>query len=212
MRDAFLAAGYDAVSCDVVPTDSPGPHLQCDVREVLRDGWDMMIAHPPCSYLSSYSWAFNSEWRYLDTWWHNLGQALALWRELREAPIPLIAIENPVQPNPPARTVMGSPTQRTDFALYGDRVRKKVGLWLYGLPPLVETLQQIPEGTPSLVRDNPSWALHKCTGDVRTCPDAARLPQPCQHGLDPHTGSHARSRFQPGIARAMAEQWGPLAG
>jgi hypothetical protein len=53
VRDAFIAAGHDAVSCDLLPSEAPGPHIQGDVLEVLNDGWDMMIAFPPCTYLCS---------------------------------------------------------------------------------------------------------------------------------------------------------------
>ena len=52
VRDAFAAKGFDAWSCDILPTEKPGNHLQCDVKEILNDGWDLMIAHPPCTYLS----------------------------------------------------------------------------------------------------------------------------------------------------------------
>ena len=55
VRDAFIARGHDAVSCDLLPTDSPGPHYQGDVRDLLNDRWDMLIAHPPCTYLAGFS-------------------------------------------------------------------------------------------------------------------------------------------------------------
>lgn len=68
VRDAFLERGHDAVSCDILPTESPGPHYEGDVLEILDDGWDLMVAHPPCTYLanSGVSWLYRKDERWQD--------------------------------------------------------------------------------------------------------------------------------------------------
>src|SRR5436190_2232603 len=92
VRDAFLRRGHDAMSCDFLPTESPGPHYQGDVRDILSDGWDLMIAHPPCTYLA----------RSGARWWNDEArqvralEAVAFVRELYASPIPKVAIENPI--------------------------------------------------------------------------------------------------------------------
>jgi hypothetical protein len=92
VRDAFLANGHDAMSCDLLPTDTPGPHYQGDVRDILGDGWDMMIAFPPCNHLAAIGARF---WREKQADGRQ-GVALDFVRELMNAPIDRIAIENPV--------------------------------------------------------------------------------------------------------------------
>src|SRR6516162_872072 len=90
VRDAFLAHGHDAWSCDLLPTEAAGPHLQCDVRQILHDNWDLMIAHPPCTHLavSGARWFRGHE--------TEQAQALAFVTTLLGAPIPHIALENPI--------------------------------------------------------------------------------------------------------------------
>src|SRR5574343_1768922 len=99
VRDAFLAKGHDAWSCDLLPTESPGPHIQGDVREILNDGWDMMIAHPPCTRLcnSGVRWLHKPPAnKSLDQIWHELDEGALLFSQLWNAPIPRIAVENPI--------------------------------------------------------------------------------------------------------------------
>ena len=90
VRDAFKARGHDAWSCDLLPTETPGQHLQCDVLDVLGDGWDLMVAHPPCTHLAVSGARWFAEKR------AEQGEALAFVRLLLDAPIPRIALENPV--------------------------------------------------------------------------------------------------------------------
>jgi site-specific DNA-cytosine methylase len=92
VRDAFIRAGHNAVSCDILPTESPGPHIQGDVRDVLNDGWDMMIAHPPCTNLAV-SGARYFKIKEKDG---RIAQALEFVRLLLDAPIEKICLENPV--------------------------------------------------------------------------------------------------------------------
>jgi hypothetical protein len=90
VRDAFIAAGHDAMSCDLLATEAPGPHYQGDIRDVLGDGWDLMIAHPPCTDLAV------SGARWFATKRDSQRAALRFVEALLAAPIPRIALENPV--------------------------------------------------------------------------------------------------------------------
>lgn len=189
VRDAFLARGHDAVSCDLLPTDVPGPHIQRDVRDLLEDGWDLMIAHPPCTYLCS------SGVRHLHSVpsrrgtvtrvhgvirWEAMKEAARLFRDLLNAPIPHIAVENPV----PHRYAIAEIGRKYDQIIepwqHGHGERKKTCLWLKGLPPL----------TPTEVVDGREARLY-------------RLP-PSKNRWK------LRSTTYAGIAAAMADQWHAL--
>ena len=93
VRDAFIAKGHDAVSCDLLPTERPGPHIQGDVRELLREPWDLVIAHPPCTYIT------NAGVRHLHTdpeRWPRLIEGVQFFKECLQANAPRAAIENPI--------------------------------------------------------------------------------------------------------------------
>jgi len=171
VRDAFLAAGHDAMSCDLLPTDVPGPHYQGDVRDVLGDGWDLMIAHPPCTHLAV------SGARWFKDKVQEQDEALDFVRLLLDAPIPRIALENPI-------SVISSRIRKPDQIIqpwqFGHGETKATCLWLKGLPKLVPT--EIVDGREARVHRLPPG------------PDRWKL----------------RSITYPGIARAMAEQWGSL--
>lgn len=130
VRDAFIARGHAAMSCDLLPTERPGPHYEGDVRDVLHVGWDLMIAFPPCTYLCISG----------ARWWpdRQQGQAEAIKfvRLLMGAPIPRIAIENPVG-------ILSSAIRKPDQIIqpwqFGHGETKATCLWLKGLPPLVPT-------------------------------------------------------------------------
>jgi hypothetical protein len=130
VRDAFLAAGHDAMSCDLLPTDVDGPHYQGDVRDVLNDGWDLMIAHPPCTHLAV------SGARWFKDKQAEQAEALAFVRLLMDAPVPRIAIENPV-------SVISSRIRKPDQVIqpwqFGHGETKATCLWLKGLPKLTPT-------------------------------------------------------------------------
>jgi hypothetical protein len=183
-RDAFRALGHDAVSCDVLPSETPGPHHQGDVRDLLEAGrWDLMIAHPPCTYLA------NSGVQHLHTdpdRWQLMEEGAALFLELLYAPVPRVAVENPV-PHRYARDLIGRPHQYLQPWEFGTLETKRTGLWLRGLPPLIATEdgQAATMGRPA--RDRmPGWWMGGGAG-------------------------HRRSRSFPTIAAAMAEQWaGPV--
>ena len=130
VRDAFLALGHDAMSCDLLPTEVPGPHYQGDVRNILRDGWDLMIAHPPCQHLAV------SGARHFHKKEKQQAEALDFVRLLMDAPIPCIVIENPV-------SVISSRIRKPDQIIqpywFGHAARKTTCLWLKGLPKLTPT-------------------------------------------------------------------------
>lgn len=130
VRGAFIARGHDAMSCDLLPTDKLGPHYQGDVRDVLGDGWDLMIAHPPCTHLavSGARWFKDKQQEQAD--------ALEFVRLLLAAPVPRIALENPV-------SIISSRIRKPDQIVqpwqFGHGETKATCLWLKNLPPLVPT-------------------------------------------------------------------------
>lgn len=134
VRDTFLAVGCDAVSCDLLPSDRPGPHIEGDVRDHLNDGWDAMVAFPPCTYLC------NSGAR----WWagrrREQADAITFVERLARAPIPRVAIENPYGI---LSTVWRKPDQVLQPFMFGHGETKATCLWLRGLPPLMVGLQDV---------------------------------------------------------------------
>ena len=156
VRDAFLAQGHDAVSCDLLPTESKGPHYKGDVTEILHDGWDLMIAHPPCTHLavSGARWFKNKK--------TEQSEALNFVRMLLDAPIPRIALENPISI---ISTRIRKPDQIIQPWMFGHGETKATCLWLKGLPLLVPT--NIVEGrVPRVARMPPSidrWKLRSLT-------------------------------------------------
>jgi hypothetical protein len=156
VRDAFIARGHDAISCDVLPTDVPGPHYQGDVRDVLGDGWDIMVAHPPCTHLAV------SGARWFKDKQEEQAEALAFVRLLLDAPIPRIALENPV-------SVISSRIRKPDQIIqpwqFGHGETKATCLWLKNLPPLVPT--DVVDGRENKVHRMPPgpdrWKLRSLT-------------------------------------------------
>lgn len=183
VRDAFLRRGHDAVSCDLLPTDSPGPHHQGDVFDIIGDGWDLMIAHPPCTYLtnSGVRWLYSDPLR-----WQGLVDGAVFFRELLHAPIPKVAVENPVMHGWAARIVGTSQTQVVQPWMFGHPETKATGLWLRGLPPLTPTddVRDVMRALPEKERNR----IHR----LPPTPDRWKL----------------RSMTFSGVAEAMAEQWG----
>ena len=132
VRDAFRALGHEAMSCDLLPTDVPGPHYQGDVMEIIKDGWDLMIAHPPCTHLAV-SGARHFAQKRADG---RQQASIDFFLDLARAPIHQIAIENPV-------CIMSSiwrkPDQTIQPWMFGHGETKATCLWLKGLPHLVPT-------------------------------------------------------------------------
>jgi site-specific DNA-cytosine methylase len=169
VRDAFAARGHDAWSCDLLPTEKPGNHIQGDVRDVLGNGWDLMVAHPPCTHLAVSGARWFVEKR------AEQAEAMEFVRTLLAAPIERIALENPV-------SVISSHIRKPDQIIqpwqYGHGEVKATCLWLQGLPAL----------TPTNIVEGRTARVH------RASPGPARWKE--------------RSRTLPGIAAAMADQWG----
>lgn len=130
VRDAFIREGHDAVSCDLLPTESEGPHIQGDVIEVLSDSWDLMIAHPPCTHLAV------SGARWFKYKQKEQKVALEFVNSLLNADIPRIALENPVSI---ISTRIRKPDQIIQPWMFGHGETKKTCLWLKDLPALTPT-------------------------------------------------------------------------
>jgi hypothetical protein len=186
VRDAFLALDHDAMSCDLLPTDVAGPHYQGDVRDVLNDGWDLMIAHPPCTYLASSGLHWNTK---RPERAQQTEEALEFVRLLLDAPIPRIALENPIGC---ISTRIRKPEQVIQPYWFGDDASKSTCLWLKNLPPLRPT--NFIEGR--IVDGKRRWANQTDSGQNRLGPSEDRWKK--------------RSETYLGIAQAMAEQWGNL--
>jgi len=192
VRDAFIGGGHDAWSCDLLPTDAPGPHIQGDVTAVLAQGWDLMIAHPPCTYLS----VSGMHWTTRGLRDPQLTEdALAFVRLLLDAPIDRIALENPV-------SVISSRIRKPDQIIhpwmFGHDASKQTCLWLKNLPLLTPT--QIVE--PRIVI-TPSGKPAKRWGNQCDNYGQDKLPPSADRWK-------IRSATYAGIAAAMAEQWGGL--
>lgn len=144
VRDAFRALGHDAVSCDLLPSEAPGPHYHCDVRQVLGCGWDILIAHPPCTHLAV------SGARHFAHKTQEQADALAFVQLLLNAPVSRIAIENHI-------SIISSRIRKPDQIIqpwqFGHGETKATCLWLKNLPRLVPT--NIVEGREARVHRMP---------------------------------------------------------
>lgn len=181
VRDEFLKLGHDAWSCDLLPSETDGPHYQGPVQEVLDKGWDLMIAHPPCTHLavSGARWFKNKQ--------REQAEALDFVRLLMAAPIPRIAIENPV-------SIISSHIRKPDQIIqswqFGHEVTKTTCLWLKNLPSLVPT-KIVGKGTRHVTKSGKSL--------------------PTWYNLPPSADRwKIRSTTFQGIAEAMAQQWSKL--
>lgn len=190
VRRAFLARGYDVWSCDLKPAeDGSNRHIVCDVRDLLEDGWDFLfIAHPPCTRLcnSGVRWLHKAPpGLTLDDMRAELREGAALFSDCWNAAIDCIGIENPVMHRHAKALIRNfvPHTQSVQPWQFGDAESKRTCFWLKGLPPLVPTQQDKPSDVAARV-----WRMP---------------PGP--------TRQAERSRFFPGIAAAMADQWGPVA-
>jgi len=185
VREAFAKRGHDAWSCDLEDTEISGKHIIGDVLGILDAGWDLMIAHPPCTYLtnSGVCWLYKEEGR-----WQKLGEGVEFFRKLLHAPVKYKAIENPI-PHKYAVALIGRKyDQIVQPWQFGHAERKATCFWLEGLPELNET-DNVKEEMLSLPK-NKQQRLHY-------------LPPSKER-------SKLRSKTFKGIADAMADQWGSL--
>lgn len=189
VRDAFLDYGFDAYSCDLLPDENGSErHIQGDVRDILDDGWDLIIvAHPPCTRLcnSGVRWLSRPPaGKTLEQMWEELEAGCDLFSAFLEADCPRIAIENPVMHKHAKERIRNfrPASQWIQPYEYGHAESKRTGLWLKGLPELEPT---------NIVEGEIAQRVH------RMPPGPDRWKE--------------RSRFFPGIAAAMAKQWGEYA-
>lgn len=188
VRRAFANRGHDAWSCDLLPAeDRSNKHITGDVRDILHDGWDMLIvAHPPCTRLcnSGVRWlSVPPAGKTLEQMWHELDEGAELFSDMWNAPVERIAVENPVMHKHAKARIRNyqDPAQSVQPWQFGHGETKRTCLWLKNLPPLVPT--NIVEGR-----------------------------EPRVHHMSPGPDRwKERSRFFPGIAEAMADQWGGYA-
>ena len=183
VRDAFIRRGHDAMSCDLLPTESEGPHHQGDVFDVLDWDWDLAVFHWPCTYLtnSGVRWLHENTDR-----WALMEESAHAFRRLLDAPIPCKALENPIMHRYALQIVGRRADQVVQPWMFGHPERKATCFWLDGLP------------------------LLQPTHDVRR--EMVALPEREQqrlHYLPPSADRwKERSKTFSGIAEAMAAQWG----
>ena len=185
VRDCFIAMGHDAISCDLLETEVPGPHTKGDCLEPLyNEKWDLVIAHPPCTYLSSSGlhWNKRQPERAKKT-----EEALQFVSDIWNAPVAKMCLENPVGCINTRLNFMPKPQYVQPYN-FGEDASKKTGLWLRGLPPLKDTEYV----EPRVVDGKPRWSNQSDKG---------------QSKLGGGSG-HERSVTYFGIAEAMATQWG----
>lgn len=211
VREAFVKLGHTAMSCDFLPTDIPGDHYQGNVLDVLDQEWDLMIAHPDCTYLCSSGLHWNGRGKVVDgrPRAELTEEALDFVGKLLDAPIPRIALENPVG-------CIGTRIRKADQYIqphqYGHDTSKKTGLWLKNLPKLRPTLHV-----------KPRWV---CCGqplsDISTCPTChGKSKARPRWGNQTNSGQNnlapsedrwkERARTYQGWADAFANQWGGVA-
>lgn len=189
VRDAFIQRGHEAVSCDLLPPETGGPHIQGDVLEHLEDGWDLMIAHPPCTYLcsSGLHWNKRRPRREKKTRDAMIFVLNLMGEGFVDNPIPMIALENPIGR-------IGTAYRKADQVIhpheFGHDASKATCLWLKGLPLLRPTLHV----DPRIINGKPRWANQTDGGQNKLGPSEDRWK--------------LRSVTYAGIADAMADQWG----
>lgn len=185
-RRAWEALGHDVISCDLLPADDGASnHYQGDVNDIINDGFDLMIAHPPCTFLcnSGVGWLYKKEGR-----WAQMEEGAKFFKSLKDSSIPLIAVENPIMHKYAVAIIGERQTQIIQPWMFGHYEKKATGLWLKGLPLLVPTtnLKAETDALPLKVQQR----LHY----LPPSPDRWKL----------------RSETYSGIANAMATQWSVL--
>jgi hypothetical protein len=202
VRDAFAARGHSVISCDILPTESPGNHYQGDVRDIMDDGYHLMIAHPPCTYLA------NSGVKHLrragqdinPERWQDMRDGAEFFNDLGAADVPRICRENPIMHKYAFDIIGRRAEQYIQPYQFGHDHSKKTGLHLDNLPalPIPDRAQWIaPRVIEYRGRMVNRWANQSPCGADKTSPSADR--------------GHKRSGFFSGIAESMADTWGNIA-
>jgi hypothetical protein len=208
VREAFNRRGHRATSADLLPTEIPGDHYKGDVRDILDQGWNLMIAHPPCNHIA----VSGARWFPEKIADGRQQKAIGFFMEMVNAPIEKIAIENPIGI---MSTIYRKPDQIVQPWMFGHPESKATCLWLKGLPPL----------TPTKYAD---WKYYRCCGHAFRqemgkygCPfcNGTKTAKPLWDNMTPsgqnklgpsEQRSADRARTYPGIAEAFAAQWGCL--
>lgn len=149
VRDAFLQEGFDAISCDILDTESPGPHYKGDVRDILYQDWDLIVAHPPCTRLTN----AGVRWLHERDLWDELDEACKFFNLFLDHPCKHTAIENPVPHKYAVERLRKNYDQSFQPWQFGHGETKRICLWLKGLPKLTPT--QIVEGREAKVHNCP---------------------------------------------------------
>jgi len=195
VREAFKAKGHDAWSCDLLPTNQPGQHIQGDVLDILDDGWDLMVAHPPCTYFSL------AGMHYLRTQPERRGylsDSFVFWLALYNSNINKLCMENPCGW---LNTYFKKPCQTIHPYYFGDSALKRTCLWLQNLPLLSYRLQDDLFGkATSLLKPKPEGVYIRKSG--------LKIGQKFNKQWRDGKSAKDRSVTFPAIANAMAEQWG----
>ena len=185
VRDAFIAKGHDAISCDLLPTDSPGPHYQGDIFDIIHDGFDLMIAHPPCTYLSNagakHLYKGGQGKLNIKRFHHGL-DSVAFFNKLITSEITKICVENPIPSTVFYDYGLPKYIQTVQPFEHGHPFQKKTCLWLKNLPVLIPT---------KIVNERENT---KRSGNWFNTGGKDRQKN--------------RAKTFQGIADAMAEQWG----
>lgn len=203
VRDAFRAKGHDALSCDLLPTEVPGPHYEGDVRDILHKRWDLVIAHPDCTYHTNAGVRWyttipknpRADVTYGPARWQKWEEAVAFFRLFTELDhVERVCIENPVM-HGASLDAVGDYTQTIQPWMFGHKRLKRTCLWLKGLMPLV----------PSRLIQPPRVKDFKTRADYDK--EYRLWAEVHQESPGPERWRN-RSRTYTGIARAMADQWG----
>ena len=213
-RNAFIKKGHNAISCDILPTKKPGPHYQGNVLDILDDGFDLMIAHPPCTYLTC-----SAEWAYKNNQTKNIKPGILIGDERKEAregaikffmklvnaDIKMIAIENPVGV---MSTRFRKPDQYIQPYEYGHNASKRTGIWLKNLPLLIPTKFVEPRMVCCGEVITGSVCSH-CFGKNTPLPRWKNQTNSGQNVLPPSKNrGKKRGKTYKGWSKAMAKQWG----
>ena len=182
---AFRARGHDVLSCDLLPSENPDAnHYQGDGRHLLQEPWDLVIAHPPCTYLSVARGKPSDDDE-------AILEALEFFADCQNANAPMVAVENP-RIYRFAQAVLGKPSQVVQPWHFGDEYLKRTHWWLKGLPPLLATHFSHEDGSLPV-----KVAANSTKGSRRKTYQTAEFGNPA-----------LRSKFHPGMAAAMVQQWG----
>ena len=189
VREAFKAKGHDALSCDLMDSEIQGDHYKGDVMDIINDGWDLMIGHPPCTYLS---YAGMSSWNNKGRVFERI-KALEFFAKLWESDIEKICLENP---KGCASPTISKYSQEIQPYYFGDHHVKTTWLWLKNLPLLKYKTHDDLFGQKSVLTKPDPLSVDNTPRNKK------------RYYVDFNRSQKQRSRFWPGIAKAMADQWG----